>query len=253
MTAQETVQKIIADMKKVSTPQRAKISQSFFKTGKGHYGEGDIFIGVTVPETRIIAKKYKETDFNTIKQLLTSEIHEHRLCALLILVEQMKFAVKKKDEKQQAQIFNFLLEHKSRINNWDLVDLSAPQIVGQYLSNTNEGKSSKSEILNKLAHSQNLWDKRIAIVSTYWFIKQSEFEETFRITEILIHDTHDLIHKACGWMLREVGKKDEKALEQFLSKHVHHMPRTMLRYAIERFNKEKREFYLNIKRISTKE
>ena len=227
---------IKSDLKKLANPEKVPIYQNFFKTNKGQYGEGDIFIGVTVPNTRTIAKKYKDIDFNLIKQLLSSKIHEERLLSLLILVEQFK----KADKIQQGKIFKFYLDNAKNINNWDLVDLSASKIFGNYLFENKE----LIPILTKLAKSNNLWERRISIIATGYFIYQNEFEQTLKISHLLLNDRHDLIHKAVGWMLREVGKRDLPVEECFLRNHYKQMPRTMLRYAIERFPEEKRQAYL---------
>jgi len=214
--------------------ERAEISQRFFKTGPGEYGEGDVFCGLTVPQTRELAKKFGELPFSEIKKLLSSEIHEERLLALLILVrrfERGESAVRKK-------IYDFYLQNTARVNNWDLVDLSADKIVGRHLLNR-----SIAPLLT-LARSKILWERRVAIVSTFQFIRQANFRTTFKIVRVLISDGHDLIHKACGWMLREVGKRDSRILRDFLKLHSKSMPRTMLRYAIERFSKTERKKYL---------
>ncbi len=208
----------------------------FFKTGKGQYGEGDQFIGITVPDTRIVAEKFIHLSFPDIQSLLDSPIHEERLTALLILVGQYK----KGDEQARKNIFDFYLKNTSRVNNWDLVDLSADKIVGAHLE-----KEKNRKLLDTLSRSSNLWKKRIAIVSTFHFIRKNEFADTFRITDTLMKDSHDLLHKACGWMLREVGKRDEEELKAFLKKHYKIMPRTMLRYAIERFPPALRKKYLD--------
>ena len=223
-------------------PGRAKILSSFFKTGKGQYGEGDVFLGITVPEQRKIAKKYTLLTLKQIKELLQSKIHERRLTALLILVEQYKLAQRTKELKQQKAIVDFYLQHTEYVNNWDLVDLTADKILGQYLLD----KKKERDILLKLSNSSILWERRIAIVATFAFIRNHEYTFTLRIAERLLDDTHDLIHKAVGWMLREVGKRDLIVEEKFLEKHAHTMPRTMLRYAIERFNKKKRNEYMNM-------
>ncbi len=225
---------ITKDLKNLSNAEKAKILSGFFKTGKGQYGEGDIFLGISVPQSREIAKKYNAIDFITIKKLLESKVHEHRLVALIILVERFK----KADDINRKEIFQFYLKNKSHVNNWDLVDLSADKIVGEYLYDKNKA------LLYKLAKSKNLWEKRMAIVSTFAFNKKGKLDETFRISELLLNDKHDLIHKACGWMLREAGKKNKNKEEVFLKKHYKKMPRTMLRYAIERFDKQKKEFYM---------
>jgi 3-methyladenine DNA glycosylase AlkD len=215
--------------------EKAVILQKFFKTGKGQYGEGDIFLGIVVPEQRKIAKRFKELGMKELEKLLDSNIHEKRLIALLILIEKYK----KADPKEKQEIFYFYLKNTKNINNWDLVDLSAPNIVGDFLLD------KERNILYDLAKSKDLWEKRIAIVSTFSFIRKNEFEDTLRISEILMNDMHDLIHKSTGWMLREVGKRDQEALEGFLKKHYKNMPRTMLRYAIERFPSMKRKKYLS--------
>lgn len=217
-----------------SKPEKIEILSSFFKTGKGQYAEGDKFIGVNVPDNRKIAKEFRDADYGTLEELITSPIHEERLCALLILVQ--KFNKADKDEKNR--IFDFYLSHTKNINNWDLVDLSAPYICGAYLLN------SDKDILYRLAKSDNLWERRISIVSTMWFIRKGKLEDTINITTILLHDKHDLIQKACGWMLREAGKKDLNTLISFLDKYSQIMPRTMLRYSIEKLDKETRAHYM---------
>jgi 3-methyladenine DNA glycosylase AlkD len=208
--------------------------QRFFKTGFGQYGEGDIFLGIVVPNTRIVAKKFSDLPLYEIKKILYSRVHEERLCALLLLVEKFN----KANDLEQKKIFDFYIKNAKQANNWDLVDLSAPKIVGKYLLD-----KSKT-ILYKFAKSKNLWEKRISIVSTYTFIKAGEYKDTFKIAEILMNDKHDLIHKAVGWMLREVGKISQKDEEKFLQKYYKKMPRTTLRYAIEKFPEEKRIKYL---------
>lgn len=223
------------EIRKIATSERAKVNQWFFKTGKGQYGEGDIFIGLTVPDSRKIAKKYQDLNFSEIKELLNSKIHEERLIALLLLVH-----LYGTNKKLRKKIFDFYLKHTKRVNNWDLVDLSCPKIIGEWL------KDKDRKILYKLAKSENLWEKRISIVSTYSFIKKKEFKDTLKISEILMKDDHDLIHKAVGWMLREVGKKNEKVLCKFLNKYSKIMPRTMLRYSIERLDKSKKEHYMRL-------
>ena len=189
---------------------------------------------MTVPDTRKIAKRYKEMGLQDIQILLNSKIHEERLTALLIMIEQQK----KASEEKKKELYNFYLKNTKNINNWDLVDLSSRFIIGEYLLNKNR------EILYKLARSESLWEKRISIISTCAFINKNDFLDTLKISEILLNDKHDLIHKAVGWMLREIGKKDKKTEEQFLKKHFKEMPRTMLRYAIERFPENERKAYL---------
>lgn len=219
-----------------SDPQKAKSAQRYFKTAEGQYAAGDIFLGLTVPESRSIAKQFFNLNLTDILTLLHSKYHEERLISLLILIEQFK----KADEKLKKQIFQLYLENTTYINNWDLVDLSADKIVGEYLLDKNK------DILQRLAKSKLLWDKRVAIISTYRFIKdQHDPTQTFLISDLLISDKHDLIHKAVGWMLREVGKNcSQQILEEYLKTRYKTMPRTMLRYAIERFPEQERRKYL---------
>lgn len=218
--------------------KRAVGSARFFKTGPGQYGEGDLFIGLTVPQCRFVAKNYNQLSQSTIKKLLASKIHEERLIALLILVDQYTCG----SEAEKKKIFNFYLSQTKHINNWDLVDLSADKIVGEFLY------TSSRTILKKFSLSKNLWERRIAIIATFAFIKKGEYKDTFAITKILLTDTHDLIHKACGWMLREVGKRVSKQqLKNFLNQYYQTMPRTMLRYAIEHFSDQERKHYLGKK------
>ncbi len=220
------------DLKRLENPNQARILSKFFKTGKGEYGEGDIFLGIKVPEQRKVAKNYTDLPLKDIQTLLNSKIHEHRLTALLILVEKYKKSNKK------TEIANLYLKNAKKVNNWDLVDLSAPMLLGDYLLDKNKS------ILYKLAKSKSLWEKRIAIVSTYAFIRNNQFDDTIKISEILLNDKQDLIHKAVGWMLREVGKKNQAVEEKFLKKYHKTMPRTMLRYSIEKFDEKKRKFYV---------
>jgi len=217
-----------------SIPEKKEHFPKFFKTGKGQYGEGDKFLGVVVPDTRKIARQYKNISFDDIVQLLHSEYHECRLCALLILVEQFK----KADETLRKKIVDFYLSQTEYINNWDLVDLSCKDIVGEHLV----GKDKK--ILYKLAESSFLWDQRIAIVSTFAFIRRGDVKDIFDLSGKLMDHKHDLMHKAMGWMLREAGKKDIDALRLFLDKHHKVMPRTMLRYSIEKMSAEERANYM---------
>lgn len=225
------------ELKSKANPQKAKILRGFFKTKKGEYGEGDVFLGLTVPEVRKAVQKYAHLKIPQIKKHLHSKIHEERLAALLILVKRFQT----EGGKCQKEFFDFYLKNTRHINNWDLVDLSAEKIIGSYLLNKNKN------ILYKLAKSKNLWERRIAILSTYYFIKNNKLEETFKISEMLLKDKHDLIHKAAGWMLREAGKRNQKEEEKFLKKYRRQMPRTMLRYAIERFSEKKRKRYLAIR------
>ncbi|MBM4103297.1 MAG: DNA alkylation repair protein [Planctomycetes bacterium] len=230
-----TLQGLYKDFETQADAGQAVILQRFFKTGKGQYGQGDIFLGLKVPVQRKIAKQYRDLPINDVIRLLQSKIHEHRLTALLILILQYQ----KADDKTRKIIFNLYFEHRKWINNWDLVDLSAPNIVGNYLLD------KEREVLYKLAQSKNLWDKRIAILATFEFIKAGDAKDTFHIVEILLNDSHDLIHKAAGWMLREVGKRIGQATEEtFLKKHHRQMPRTMLRYAIEHFSPTLKKKYM---------
>lgn len=218
---------------------KAKILSSFFKTGKGEYGEGDIFIGITVPKNRNVAKKYIDTTFDDIKTLLHSPIHELRFSALLALVLKFK---KYKDNNIRKSIVDFYLANTTYINNWDLVDLSCPNILGEYLLNL------PHDILFSLSKSKNMWEQRIAIVSTLTFIRKGKFNTTLALAQEYLTHPHNLIHKATGWMLREVGKKDIEVLRSFLNNYAHKMPRTALRYAIEKLPSEERNHYLSIKK-----
>ena len=222
------------ELKKLSNPGQAEILRGFFKTGEGEYGEGDIFLGVKIPEQRKVISKFEELSLEDLEKLLNSKIHEYRMSVLLILIRQYERA----DEEYKKEIFNFYLRNTKNINNWDLVDISAPKIVGDYLLN------KPRDVFYKLAKSENLWERRIAIISTFAFIRNNEFTDTLKISRILLLDKHDLIHKAVGWMLREVGKRNQKVEEEFLKKHYLKMPRVMLRYAIEKFGERKRKFYL---------
>jgi 3-methyladenine DNA glycosylase AlkD len=225
------------DLQKLKNINKANLLQRFFKTGKGEYGEGDVFLGITVSESRKIALKYQGLSYVHISKLLKSKIHEERLIALLILVHNFE----KGGDESRKKIFEFYLKNTKYINNWDLVDLTAPKIVGEYLR-----KEKNRNVLGKLANSSNLWDRRISIISTYQFIAKDKDEKwTFKIASILISDKHDLIQKAVGWMLREVGKRiSEKTERSFLDKNYRKMGRTALRYAIERFDEPTRVKYL---------
>lgn len=226
---------VTSELKKVADPKKGKFLQRFFKTGKGEYAEGDIFIGVTVPESRKIVKRFKNLPLAEVKKLLKSKIHEERLVALLILVSRFK----KGDENQKKEIYKLYLGSTRYINNWDLVDLSAGYIVGAYLDGKNKS------ILTKLAKSKSLWERRIAIISTFYFIYNGDPDPTLEVSEVLLNDKEDLIYKAVGWMLREVGKRiSQEEEEKFLKRHYKKMPRTMLRYAIERFRPDLRLKYL---------
>lgn len=242
------------DVKRISFPDRAKEVARFFKTGVGEYGEGDVFAGLTVPQCRSIAVKYKGLPLTDVKKLLASEVHEERLIALLLLVHNFN----RGDAQTKKEIYEFYLAHTKHINNWDLVDLSADKIIGEYLwecvlasgaKQSHEIATSSSspcnDVLTRLAHSDLIWERRIAMIATFAFIKHGKSEPTFEIAEILIQDTHDFIQKAVGWMLREVGKRvSEEEEVAFLQSRYRSMPRTMLRYAIERFPEDKRKKYL---------
>lgn len=222
------------EIRKLGSPERAKHSLRFFRTGPGEYGEGDKFFGLTVPEMRAIAKQYRDLDHEAVLELLQSEWHEDRVVALLLLVD----GYKRGDESRRRRIHRAYLANTRRINNWDLVDMSAASLVGGHL------EAAEISLLVGLARSKDLWEKRIAIVATFHFIKRGELAPTLHISEMLLGDNHDLIHKAVGWMLREVGKKDRKVLDAFLAEHYREMPRTMLRYAIERHPELIRRRYL---------
>ena len=222
------------DLWNLANPERAVLCQRYFKTKKGEYGEGDQFIGNTVPDVRKVAKKHRDTSLADVRVCLHSKIHEERLCALIILTE--KYV--RVDEKEQKKIFDLYLKNLKWVNNWDLVDQSAPRIAGRYLL------GRPKDILYKLAKSKKVWERRVAILSTLNFIVNKKYEDTLKIAEILLTDKHDLLHKAVGWMLREVGKRGLKVEEKFLKKYSSKMPRTMLRYAIEKFPEAKRLEYL---------
>ncbi len=234
-----SLQELRSVLEKEANEEKSKIHSRFFKTGKGEYGEGSIFLGITVPVLRKIAKKYQNLSLEDLQILLDDKIHTYRFVAIIILVEEYK----RGDNKRKKEIYEFYLKNSKNINNWDLVDVSAPHIVGHYLYHQPNIIAKKK--LQQLALSESLWEKRIAIVSTFYFIRQNRLGETYGISKMLLKDNHDLIHKACGWMLREVGKRNQKVLERFLDKYVDVMPRTMLRYSIERFEEEKRKYYLN--------
>ncbi len=226
---------VIRALELLQNKERAIISQRFFKTGKGEYGEGDQFWGITVPDCRKVAKRYRDFDLSELTDLLRHPVHECRLVALLILVEKMKTVTGAgKDE----EIVQYYLQNTRFVNNWDLVDLSADKILGPYLL------QREKKILFQLAASSLLWERRMAIIATFHFIKQGEFATTLEISKALLNDHQDLIHKAVGWMLREVGKRDQPVEEAFLRQYSTKMPRTMLRYAIERFPEDTRQKYL---------
>jgi 3-methyladenine DNA glycosylase AlkD len=225
---------IQSQLLELSNPEDARFLQRYFKTGPGQYGEGDLFRGIRVPELRRLCKVYRHTPLDNVLQLLRSPYHEDRLLALLILV----YKYTKADEAGRSSIYRLYLDHTRFINNWDLVDATAEHIVGAYLRDRDRSP------LHQLARSGSIWERRIAIMATFHFIKVGEFGDTLRIAGMLLADKEDLIHKAVGWMLREVGKRDMQAEEAFLRMHCREMPRTMLRYAIERFPEDRRQCYL---------
>jgi len=226
-----TANSLIDSLQMLADKEKAAFLQRFFKTGKGQYAEGDIFWGIRVPETRQIAKAYRNLSLPEIEKVVANPVHEVRLCGLLILVEQFK----KASEAERTAIVDFYLSNTQYINNWDLVDLSSYNILGKYLLD------KQRDILYRLAKSKNMWEQRIAIVSTWAFIRHRELEDTLAISEMLLDHPHDLIHKAVGWMLRELSKRDESAMLHFIETHYNNMPRTALRYAIEKLPEEARK------------
>lgn len=231
------VEAVQRKLKEYSNPKKATLLSSFFKTGKGDYGEGDLFIGVTVPLQRKVAQLFaRELSLTDLSKLLKSKVHEYRFTALEMLV--MKF--EKASVKEREEIVIFYLSHTVYINNWDLVDTSAKYILGEYLFI----EKAQRKILYKLVTSDSLWERRISIVATHYFIDNNDFADTLVLAQLLMSDKHDLIHKAVGWMLREVGKKSFEVEEAFIKMHYKQMPRTMLRYALERFPVGKRAQYM---------
>ena len=227
--------KAIYEIQALANKEIAKHSLRFFKTSKGEYGYGDVFLGVRTPQIRLIAKKYIGISTPDMKTLIKSKYHEERLLGLIILVNKYS---KAKDEKVKNQLYKIYVSSFKYVNNWDLVDVTCPHVIGKHLMD------KERSILYSWARSEDLWTKRIAIVSTHWFIRKNDLDDTFKIAEILLNDEHDLIHKAVGWMLREAGKRDLEKEEIFLKKHYKNMPRTMLRYSIEKFPEPKRQKYL---------
>lgn len=227
------LEKLRKELKKLSNEKKAATLQKFFKTGEGEYGFGDVFLGLTVPQCRTLAIKYKEIPFEELLILLRSEVHEERLIALLVMVHNFEHY-----EMLQRRIYEFYMKNIKFVNNWDLVDLSSDKIVGGYLID------KPKAVLYKLSESKNLWERRISMVSTYHFIKNGQFEDALEIAQRLVEDEADLIQKAVGWMLREVGKRDEKLELEFLAKNYKTMGRTALRYAIEKFPENTRKNYL---------
>jgi 3-methyladenine DNA glycosylase AlkD len=227
---------IKSELYKLSDEEKAKTLQKFFQTFPGGYAEGDIFIGVSVPNQRKVAKRYyQKISMKELSDLINAEIHEYRLTALFILVQ--KF-VKTKQEQEQQKLIDFYLHNLDRVDNWDLVDSSAYKLLGAFLYD------KERSILYQLAESENLWHQRIAMIATFYFIKQNDYSDSLKIAKLLLNHPHDLIHKAVGWMLREIGNRDFKVELQFLRKHYKTMPRTMLRYAIEKFDNDLRKKFL---------
>lgn len=228
---------VLKELEYLKNSEKIKVFKRFFKTNEGEYGYGDMFWGISVPQVRGISKRYfLDISFDEIKVLINHRIHEIRLAGYLILTYQYE----KSDNERRKDIFDFYLNNLSGCNNWDLVDLSCYKIVGEYVLRNKE----KRKILYKLSKSKNLWQQRISIVSTYPMIKRKEFEDTLNISKLLLSHKHDLIHKAVGWMLREVGKQDMNVLRKFLNENINTIPRTTLRYSIERMNKSERKGYL---------
>lgn len=230
------IENIKNDLLDLASKEKSEFFPRFFKTGKGEYGEGDQFIGVTVPNIRKIAKGYKDIQLEEISKLLNDPVHEYRLCALLILCDKYS---KAQNEINRKEIYEFYLAHTEGVNNWDLVDASSHYIVGKYLSDKND-----RQILYKLAQSESLWEQRISVISTFIFIKNKDFKDIINLSEIFLTHKHDLMHKAVGWMLREVGKQDKKTLTDFLDLYYKIMPRTMLRYSIEKLSQEEKAHYM---------
>jgi 3-methyladenine DNA glycosylase AlkD len=234
-----SLQNLLDELARAADPRKAAFFPKFFKTGPGEYAEGDVFLGVTVPEQRRIARRHKDLPLEQVGELLRSEVHEHRFTGFVILVARFERA----DAAGRTCLFAFCREHLSRLNNWDLVDTVAPRLIGAYLREHPELKP----LLHEWARSPVLWERRIAILSTLAFIRAGEFTDTLMLAGVLLHDPHDLMHKAVGWMLREIGNRDRTAEETFLNRHAREMPRTMLRYAIEKFSPARREHYLKFR------
>lgn len=234
MTIPQTAESASVQLREHASPEDARFLQGYFKTGPGEYGEGDIFIGVRVPVVRKVARQLKAMPLPEVGKLLTSSIHEERLLAVILLT--LKYP--KADAETQKELCDFYLDHTRYVNNWDLVDSSAHKLLGPFLLH------KPKDLLYRLAESELIWERRIAIMTTLEFIRHEQFDDTLNISRILLEDDHDLIHKAVGWMLREVGNRDRGTEEQFLNQYYARMPRTMLRYAIEKFPTELRQAYL---------
>ncbi len=246
MVSMQIFSLISKEILKVANSKKAKHLQKFFKTGKGEYGEGDVFLGLTNPQQRQIVKQFKkQIDLDVVGRLIDSQYHEFRLVGLLLLVELFTQQRKKQNKGLSVspslkELVDFYFARSSQVNNWDLVDLSAPKIPGPYFFE----HQNELPVLYEMAKKGDLWQRRIAMLSMFAFIREGQFDHPLQIAEILVDDSHDLIHKAVGWMLREIGKRDQSVEEDFLSKYHKTMPRTMLRYAIEKFDPEKRAFYM---------
>jgi 3-methyladenine DNA glycosylase AlkD len=227
-TRRSGLERLHAELRAAAEPERVPVLQRFFKTGPGEYGEGDIFIGARVPAVRAVARRHADLSLEDVAKLLSSPVHEERLAALVILVRLFERA----GEGERRRVFDLYLRSTAHVNGWDLVDASAPHIVGAYLLDRDE--EERRRVLDRLASSSSVWERRIAIMATFAFVRAGEYEETLRIARSMLDDSHGLIHKAVGWMLREVGKRDEGLLVEFLRQYAAEMPRTMLRYAVER-------------------
>lgn len=240
MLPRPTAAAAVKRLRTLGDPADATFLQRFFRTGPGEYGEGDRFLGIRVPDTRRLARELRGMPLDQVELLLHSEWHEARLLAVILMGD----AYQRGTPAQQNAVYRVYLRNAKRINNWDLVDLSAPNVVGAHLATRPRSK------LDMLARSKNLWERRIAIVATQHLIRNREFDDTLRIARLLLHDSHDLIHKAVGWMLREVGKRDRAPLEAFLTEHAHEMPRTMLRYSLEHFAAAQRQRFMDARRLA---
>lgn len=238
----QNARELIARLDALADPDHAVRLQRYFKTGPGEYGEGDVFIGLRMPVVRAACREFRDLPFAQIERVLGSEVHEHRMAALVVLAEQSKRALKHGDSAAAAERYDFYLAHTDRINNWDLVDVTCGDVVGKYLLSINE-----TAPLTRLAQSEKLWERRIAMISAAAFVRGGRCDVAFALAELLIDDDHDLIHKAVGWMLREAGKVDATGLEDFLGRHAATMPRTALRYAIERLPEPRRKAWLTFK------
>ena len=235
---------VISALKEISDESKVKILSNFFKTGEGQYGSGDIFWGIKVPDNRKVAKQFTSLPINEVSIIIENPVHEVRLCGFLILVD--KYQSNKKNREAQKEIVSYFLSKAKYANNWDLVDLSAPKILGDWLSKTeSEDSDINTDILYHFAQSENLWERRIAIVTTWTMIRNGNIEDTYRLADILMTDTHDLIRKAVGWMIRETGKQNRDKMKTYLELNAHKLSRTSLRYAIEHLSPEERKYFMN--------